>query len=80
MLLCRFYFAYCEAAFDARYIHDFQVLFVKGDAGDATAAAAAAAGATLAQAVAEPSSSRRSAPDPFTQVRPHSILAVMFAQ
>jgi cyclopropane-fatty-acyl-phospholipid synthase len=26
----RFYFAYCEAAFDARYIHDYQVVFVKG--------------------------------------------------
>ena len=22
---CRFYFAYCEAAFDARYIHNFQI-------------------------------------------------------
>jgi hypothetical protein len=25
----RFYFAYCEAAFDARYIHTFQVIWVK---------------------------------------------------
>jgi hypothetical protein len=25
----RFYFAYCEAAFDARYIHTFQVTWVK---------------------------------------------------
>lgn len=27
--LHRFYFAYCEAAFDARYIHNFQVKWVK---------------------------------------------------
>ena len=27
--LCRFYFAYCEAAFDARYIHNFQILWQK---------------------------------------------------
>ena len=27
--LCRFYFAYCEAAFDARYIHNYQMLWVK---------------------------------------------------
>jgi hypothetical protein len=25
----RFYFAYCEAAFDARYIHTFQVTWIK---------------------------------------------------
>ena len=25
----RFYFAYCEAAFDARYIHNFQITWVK---------------------------------------------------
>ena len=28
----RFYFAYCEAAFDAGYIHDLQVVWVKGGA------------------------------------------------
>ncbi len=27
--LCRFYFAYCEAAFDAKYIHNFQILWQK---------------------------------------------------
>ena len=27
--LCRFYFAYCEAAFDAKYIHNFQILWEK---------------------------------------------------
>ena len=26
---CRFYFAYCEAAFDAKYIHNFQILWQK---------------------------------------------------
>lgn len=25
----RFYFAYCEAGFDARYIHNFQLVFTK---------------------------------------------------
>ena len=25
----RFYFAYCEAAFDARYIHNFQIVWAK---------------------------------------------------
>ena len=25
----RFYFAYCEAAFDAKYIHNYQILWVK---------------------------------------------------
>ncbi len=29
----RFYFAYCEAGFDARYIHNFQVVFTKLDEG-----------------------------------------------
>ena len=27
--LCSFYFAYCEAAFDAKYIHNFQILWEK---------------------------------------------------
>ena len=27
--MCRFYFAYCEAAFDAKYIHNFQILWEK---------------------------------------------------
>lgn len=26
---CRFYFAYCEAGFDARYLHNFQVTWTK---------------------------------------------------
>lgn len=26
---CRFYFAYCEAAFDAHYIHNFQITWTK---------------------------------------------------
>lgn len=29
LLWCRFYFAYCEAAFDASYIHNFQMVWVK---------------------------------------------------
>ena len=63
--LCRFYFAYCEAAFDERYIHTFQVLWVKG--AEPRNSMAAPAGATLAEAVAEPSR-RPSSPDPMTQV------------
>jgi hypothetical protein len=62
---CRFYFAYCEAAFDERYIHTFQVLWVKG--AEPRNSMAAPAGATLAEAVAEPSR-RPSSPDPMTQV------------
>ena len=34
----RFYFAYCEAAFDAKYIHDYHILWVK-DAAATTALA-----------------------------------------
>ncbi len=26
---CRFYFVFCEAAFDARYIHNYHMLFIK---------------------------------------------------
>ncbi len=29
IMLCRFYFAYCEAAFDAKYIHNYHILWVK---------------------------------------------------
>ncbi len=29
LLPCRFYFAYCEAAFDANYIHNYHILSVK---------------------------------------------------
>ena len=28
-LPCRFYFAYCEAAFDAKYIRNYHILWVK---------------------------------------------------
>lgn len=28
----QFYFAYCEAAFDARYIHDYHLVWRKGEA------------------------------------------------
>ena len=64
-VMCRFYFAYCEAAFDERYIHTFQVLWVKG--AEPRSGMGAPAGATLAEAVAEPSR-RPSSPDPMTQV------------
>jgi len=44
----RFYFAYCEAAFDARYIHDYQISFVKeaGSAGGGGASGSSEASAT----------------------------------
>jgi hypothetical protein len=34
-LVRRFYFAYCEAAFDAKYIHNFQILWSKASAAPA---------------------------------------------
>ena len=35
--VCRFYFAYCEAGFDAHYIHNFQVTWTKTEETPATA-------------------------------------------
>lgn len=68
----RFYFAYCEAAFDARYIHDLQVVWVKGDAPPAAAPAGGAGGKgappTLLQLLAAHHPPR--AADPLTQVGP----------
>lgn len=52
----RFYFAYCEAAFDARYIHDFHITWVKDVAMVAPSAGPAAAPAASASS------------DPCTQV------------
>ncbi|KXZ44875.1 hypothetical protein GPECTOR_61g828 [Gonium pectorale] len=40
----RFYFVFCEAAFDARYIHNYHVLLVKDSAAAAQAAAQQGAG------------------------------------
>lgn len=37
----RFYFAYCEAGFDARYIHNFQLVFTKAEGLTATPVKAA---------------------------------------
>ena len=42
--LCRFYFAYCEAAFDARYLHNFQILWEKSSEPDAAATSRAPMG------------------------------------
>ena len=39
---CRFYFAYCEAAFDAKYIHNYQILWIKDPAAAPPAAPAPA--------------------------------------
>ena len=60
---CRFYFAYCEAAFDAKYIHNFQTTWLKaGEAAGACPSSSqeASAEAPLAARAAEPA-------DPFTQ-------------
>ena len=64
---CRFYFAYCEAAFDARYIHNFQIVWAKSAQPDIQPSASqdlpkAVLGGTAAAA------------DPFTQACPISRL------
>jgi hypothetical protein len=61
VLTCRFYFAYCEAAFDARYIHNYQILWVK-EAPPAQPAGAAP------PAVAADASKRIISSNPVTQV------------
>ncbi len=72
----QFYFAYCEAAFDARYIHDFHVTWVK----DAATAVADVAGATAngpsGLLAGEPGHIREAVvqelpSDPVNQVRRH---------
>lgn len=71
----RFYFAYCEASFDARYIHNFHLTWVKNEPGMATGAlpggASAAAPAVFnvsATSVAAEALSRELPSDPITQV------------
>lgn len=64
--LCRFYFAYCEAAFDAKYIHNFQITWQK---------TSQVASDTPLRQTAEtqpgslPLSGGSDPADPFTQVR-----------
>ena len=60
-VLCRFYFAYCEAAFDAHYIHDFQITWTKAE----QHAHAESRADDSAAGLLSPS---RSPPDPVTQV------------
>ena len=64
---CRFYFAYCEAAFDAKYLHNFQSLWEKSSEPGAAATARAPMGPSELRKQALPS--LHSAPsDPTTQV------------
>jgi hypothetical protein len=83
-----FYFAYCEAAFDARYIHDFHVTWVKGAAAKPLASSTSAMAPTAAAAAATSTAPAATVPagalgerlkeqlpsDPVTQV----LLAVYF--
>jgi hypothetical protein len=48
-----FYFAYCEAAFDIRYIHDYHVTWLKGEQaqGEGLSGSLAATGAALPASV-----------------------------
>ena len=60
---CRFYFAYCEAAFGARYIHDFQITWTKSpDMAEEIGEAATSFSGQQMQA-------SRSPKDPVTQAR-----------
>lgn len=70
--VCRFYFTYCEAAFDARYIHNFQITWTKAaEAGPAEPDTVAGSADAAATAALPPSS--RDPPDPVTQVRASRI-------
>lgn len=72
-----FYFAFCEAAFDVRYIYDFHVTWVKGQQHEHTGvlagaqpAAAAAVSTVVAAAEAGAGWVKQELPtDSFTQVR-----------
>ena len=63
MHICRFYFAYCEAAFDAKYIHNFQVTWKK--TGETTPLASAN---IESDGETPPSLLSREPADPVTQV------------
>ena len=63
---CRFYFAYCEAAFDARYIRNYQIVWRK--TAEPATAVLSAINADLAAAPAPA--------DPMTQVTGFKILCI----
>ena len=71
-LLCRFYFAYCEAAFDARYIHNFQILWQKAaEPQMAPSPLAPSSSEALSKPLGTLIAPMQSAPsDPVMQVRP----------
>jgi len=66
----RFYFAYCEAAFDARYIHDYQIAFVKAAEKEAGGGPSGSGGGGAAAAAPLPP------PLPASPVVPQALLAV----
>lgn len=73
-----FYFAFCEAAFDVRYIYDFHVTWQKGEQQQGTLASAQPAGvgavsSVVAAAEAGAGWVKQELPtDSFTQVR-HAV-------
>lgn len=53
---CRFYFAYCEAGFDARYLHNFHLVWTK-DSTTSTTTTTTTINGSATSAVASSSSS-----------------------
>ncbi|KAK9821949.1 hypothetical protein WJX81_001503 [Elliptochloris bilobata] len=72
----RFYFAYCEAAFDARYIHNFQITWAKSAAAELSPLPAAPRGGNAApmQIAASGKAGAAAPTDSVTQV----LLAIYF--
>lgn len=67
VMVCRFYFVYCEAAFDMRYIHNFHLTWVKDGQPAATTAATAVAAASSALSASAAVLQRELPSDPVTQ-------------
>jgi len=65
----RFYFAYCEAAFDARYIHDYQIAFVKAAEKEAGGGPSGSGGGGAAAAARLPPPAPRRARRPASLAR-----------
>ena len=67
-LPCRFYFAYCEAAFDAKYIHNYQITWKKdGLVQTPPAGQASSSGHSVTSMLVHGDRTRPA--DPVTQVR-----------
>ena len=74
-LACRFYFAYCEAAFDAKYIHNYQITWKKDGLVQAPPAEQARSSGHSVTSMLVHGDRTRPA-DPVTQVRIHLGKAV----